>query len=498
MTHLAAERFFLRRLCQAGSIARTLAAAFLSICFACRAACAEEDLFLIKPYIQMGDKPALTNPESLELIWQTADRNGNWSVQERVDGSKDWVNLTGLQATSFILPEHKPRRLYVQKLTNLHPGKPFEYRIMLNGKPLFVSQSTARKAPDQPFRFAVFGDCGANTPAQKHIACRAFLAKPDFVLIPGDIVYNHGTLNEYMLNFFPQYNHDVLSAEEGAPFLRSTLFVAAPGNHDLDIAGPIVGRNLNYFPDGLAYFFLWSQPLNGPLSAGEENTPQLIASSERKASFYAVAGARYPRMANFSFNYGNSHYLILDGNAYMDWTNQKIRSWVEKDLQDASKCTWKFVCFHQPGFNSDYGHMREQRMRLLCDIFERQHVDVVFSGHAHSYQRTYPLRFVATKQPDGKPLSNDGEVSGVASLDRIFNGIESTHPSGVIYIISGAGGAHLTGTSQCLDDSLWQQFTYKFIAQPHSFTVCDVSGKKLTIKQIGRDGSELDSLLIEK
>ncbi len=84
-----------------------------------------------------------------------------------------------------------------------------------------------------------------------------------------------------------------------------------------------------------------------------------------------AAGSRYPTMSNYSFDYGNSHWLILDANPYMDWTNQELRDWVRKDLLTAKGQTWKFVCFHQPGFSIDKAHSREQRMRLLSDIISR-------------------------------------------------------------------------------------------------------------------------------
>ena len=37
-------------------------------------------------------------------------------------------------------------------------------------------------------------------------------------------------------------------------------------------------------------------------------------------------------------------------------------------------------------------------MRLLAPMLEAGKVDVVFNGHVHNYQRSYPLRFVPDKQ----------------------------------------------------------------------------------------------------
>ena len=62
--------------------------------------------------------------------------------------------------------------------------------------------------------------------------------------------------------------------------------------------------------------------------------------------------SRGPRMANFSFNYGNAHWTVLDANATVDWTNRELQEWVANDLAAAKDATWRFVSFHQPGFNS--------------------------------------------------------------------------------------------------------------------------------------------------
>ena len=37
-------------------------------------------------------------------------------------------------------------------------------------------------------------------------------------------------------------------------------------------------------------------------------------------------------MSNYSFDYANSHWLVLDANPYMNWTDQSLRNWVADDL----------------------------------------------------------------------------------------------------------------------------------------------------------------------
>jgi hypothetical protein len=126
-------------------------------------------------------------------------------------------------------------------------------------------------------------------------------------------------------------------------------------------------------------------------------------------------GDTYPRMANFSFDYGNAHWTVLDSNPYVDWTNPELRGWAERDLAAARERTWRFVAFHHPGFNSSKAHLNDQQMRLLADVFEAGGVDVVFSGHVQNYQRTYPLRF--TPEKDKKRQAGSRPEQGPRPLD---------------------------------------------------------------------------------
>jgi len=203
-------------------------------------------------------------------------------------------------------------------------------------------------------------------------------------------------------------------------------------------------------------------------------------------------------MANFSFDYGNAHWTVLDSNPYMDWSNPALRDWVEKDLAAAQSATWRFVAFHHPGFNSATHHFTDQWMRQLAPVFEAGKVDVVFSGHVHNYQRTFPFTFTPKPQPDGQRVGPKGEVAGEWKLDKDFGDGARSKPQGVIYIVSGGGGAGLYDSDQQADVSSWQPFTNKFFSVENSFTVVDVDGKSFRLKQISATGTEVDSFRIVK
>lgn len=456
------------------------------------------DILLVKPYVQIGNNQ---DHKSAVLLWQTTDVNRNWSVQ--YSQNDKWTTSDAIvykYARPELLP---PSRLYAADITGLTPGQPFKYRLYDDQQLRFEGQSKTSKDNSTNYHFAVFGDAGYGSAAQRKVAYQTYLSKPEFIVITGDIAYKHGRLSEYRANFYPVYNNDKASPETGAPLMRSVPIIPAPGNHDVDLAHSTYSRNLDFFPDGLAYFAAWDLPLNGPIkNQGYPNTPILIGSAARKSVFLAETGSKYPVMANYSFDWGNSHWLILDANNYMDWANPGLRNWVEQDLKSASKATWKFVAFHQPPFNSDRKHFYDQRVRLLCDLFERYGVDVAFGGHVHNYQRTYPLRFKLSKNLTNVfPNPFNGTVTGDALCDKQFqdnNPKMTAKPNGVVYVITGGGGANLTGNPIATHPERWQNFTKVFVANTHSFTSCEINGRRLMVKQISEDGVELDHFQINK
>jgi acid phosphatase type 7 len=470
--------------------------------------------FLEKPYLQLGDAPNLSASESLVLMWHTANAPSDWKVELRASKDSAWRAAGQPKAQLVSAPAGAPavagkdgvkkdapasaaidaHLVYRARLTGLAPGEEFRYRVLQGEKPVFEASARARKPAGQPFRFVLFGDCGQGTPSENAVAYQAYLAKPDFLFIPGDIVYSSGRISEYRDRFYPTYNADEPAASIGAPLLRSVPFIAAPGNHDTAL------NNYRRFPDALAYFLYWDQPLNGPsIPSGTPNAAHVLTGSDAaQAVFLKGAGERYPRMANFSFNYGNSHWTVLDANTYMDWSNPLLREWLTKDLAAAQSATWRFVTFHQPGFNSSKEHFAEQYMRMLSPLFEANHVDVVFAGHVHNYQRSFPLTFVPAPQPDGAAVSPRGEVAGEWKLDKAFRDGAAASPHGVIYIVSGAGGAELYNPEQQVDPGSWQGFTDKFISQVHSLSVVDIDGWTFRLKQVSETGQTVDSFQIAK
>ena len=452
--------------------------------------------FIAKPYLQLGS----TQEEStLILAWHAVDVDADWQVDLKVP-SGDWQVVKTPEFRRVAVKGVDSHRVYRATLKAAGPGQTFAYRVRKGADVVFEAEGLSPKSAAQKQRFVVFGDGGADTPEERQIAYQTFLQKPDFVMITGDIVYGKGLLSEYLDKFWPIYNSDKAAANLGAPLMRSTLFLSAPGNHD------IASRNLDKDPDAMAYFYYWFQPLNGP--SGPEGGPlvaPVVGNDTNRKAFLAATGDAFPRMANFSCDYGNAHWTVIDANATVDWTNPDLQDWVAKDLEKAKNATWRFVSFHQPGFNSSKAHFDEQYMRILAPVFEAGKVDIVFNGHVHNYQRSYPLRFVPSKPngaspvagPDGK-VSKNRHVDGKLTLDKTFDGKTDTSPEGVIYLVTGAGGQHLYNPEQQDLPATWQEFTLNHISKIHSLTVAEIDGATLNIRQLTPTGEEVDRFTIKK
>jgi len=449
---------------------------------------AKDEFFFEKPYLQLGDRPS-PDKGTLDLMWLGHDKDVDFLVEYKT--GRSWIKASPKLIRRVDFAGTAPHRVYSAPLTKLKSGESFSYRLSVNGKSIFESSSVARKDSKSDTHFVVFGDCAANTAGQRQIAFHAAQQKPDYIFITGDIVYSRGRVSEYQTNFWPIYNADQPDPLQGAPLLRKTLFTGAIGNHD---SQALIDLALN--PDPLAYYLYWSQPTNGPaLTPDHQFVPKFKGSEEIKTKFLETTKGAFPAMANFSFDYGNVHWTVLDANSYVDWTSKEFRKWVLDDLKSASKAKWRLVGLHHPPFNSSKAHFKEQRIRVLSDIFEEGKADLVLAGHVHNYQRTHPLTF---KVQPGFVLGVNQEVPGKWTLDKTFDGATNTKPNGVIYITTGAGGAGLYNIEQTVDKASWQEFTSTFISTVHSFSVIDTTSKQLTLKQISAEGKELDRFTITR
>lgn len=298
-------------------------------------------------------------------------------------------------------------------LNDLRAGTAYEYRLgATSGEELSASFRTAPAPGDGPVRFAVLGDSGGGCEPQYAVARRLVLEEPDFVLHTGDVLYskNPADLDPFYFRPFA----DVLA--------RAPFFVAI-GNHDVDTV---------------------------LLEAIE--LPRNDADGTER--FY-------------SFQWGNAHFVALD-------TNQSLREgsrqheWLKRDLSQTT-LPWRVVFLHHPPYSSSRTSYVAIR-RALEPLLAEHRVDVVFSGHDHNYERTYPMR-------DDRPVAEHQDPRYV-------------DPAGTVFVVTGGGGR-----------SLYPNGTSNFTAYSESayhVTTVEIEGQQLRLRAVRTDGSTLDQVTIDK
>lgn len=256
-------------------------------------------------------------------------------------------------------------------LRGLTPGTRYFYRVRAGKRVLAdgagCSFRTDEGPQDRRFSFFVTGDIG-DKGGRQVLTSKSILRtepRPEIGILCGDIVYSKGSSSDYDARLMRPWQ-DLLATIPVWPAL---------GNHD------------------------WKSP----------------PSSNWQQEWYLPHNEHY-----YSFDYANAHFIALDtrdGELY-DAANQV--AWLESDLQRHAGADWIFVYYHHPGITCTYKKNNEAVVANFLPLFDRYRVDVAFTGHAHTYERLYPIR-------GGQPVGVEQDP-------------HYTDPEGTLYIVSGAGG----------------------------------------------------------
>ena len=310
---------------------------------------------------------------------------------------------------------------YQADITGLKPNTDYVYGVTVDGQDINAAgNSRFRTAGPGPFSFVVLGDSGWGDPlsdAQGLIARKIAMEKPALVIHTGDLVYPAGTYDYYQRNYFNYY----------AQTMSSVPFFPCPGNHDYDI------------PNAAPYLSIHALPSEG------------VPPQDR---------GRY-----YSYDWGNVHFVSIDAhqslNQAVNGTGQMLR-WLDNDLR-STRQFWRVVYFHYPPFATGQNVNDAQSLwarQYMVPIFENNGVQVVFSGHEHSYQRSLPIRKSSFVAP------------GV----------------GTNYFTSGGGGAILYGVPDKPMVALAKS-NYHYLR-------AEVQGTRITIHSIRQDAVEIDNYTV--
>lgn len=258
---------------------------------------------------------------------------------------------------------------------------------------------------DSKTRFAVVGDFGTGESDEFAIAARMLEAHRkaafDLALAVGDNIYPNGSARYFVPNFEKPF--------EGL-LQERVKFYAVLGNHDVEN-----GRK---------------DQVNYPL--------------------FNMGGSNY-----YTFSRGNGlvDFFMLDSTAF----DAGQSNWLEISLRQ-SRAIWKIVALHHPLYSSGKKHGAETKglRATLEPLLTRYHVQVVFAGHDHVYERTKPQQ-------------------------------------GIQHFVTGAGGKMRRG-----DIDMKSPLRASSYDRDNSFMVVEVDEAEMSFKSISETGEIVDSGVIRQ
>ncbi len=308
-----------------------------------------EPAITVAPYLQHGTQTSMT------VLWET-----NRDCTARVEWGptfppKERASVDGR------------REMHEVRLDGLEPGRKYFYRVVSeteDGVELASEPLTFKTAVEDgsPIGFVVVGDSQSNPDVWKKISELAWGERPDFLVHCGDLVGTGGDKTHWVDEFFAP----------ARALLGRVPFFSVLGNHEQD--------HVNYY--------------------------RYTANPEPEW--------------RYTFRYGNAEFFMVDSNRDCRPESEQF-AWLD-DALGRSEATWKIVVHHHPVYTSDsndYGDaykgeakLGDDRVRPLIPLYEKHGVDIVFHGHIHDYERTWPIRDGRVDRASGVRYVQTGGAGG--------------------------------------------------------------------------------------
>ncbi len=152
--------------------------------------------------------------------------------------------------------------------------------------------------------------------------------------------------------------------------------------------------------------------------------------------------------AYYSFDYANIHFICLDSYETDRSVDGAMMTWLENDLAMNTQQPWVIAFWHHPPYtkgshDSDLeGQLIDMRENAL-PILEDWGVDLVLSGHSHSYERSFLLDghygSSLTLDPDFNVLNpGDGKDSSDGAYQKPDD--IAVARAGAVYAVAGSSG----------------------------------------------------------
>lgn len=355
------------------------------------------------PYLQQG------TANSVIVRWRTAT-----TTDSRVQYGNAPDNLANIVNDATLTTEHEIL------LSGLTADTQYYYSVGnstgvfagADADHFFITPPSTGTA--KPTRIWVLGDSGT-ADANARAVANAYLGftgttHTDLWLMLGDNAYNSGTDSQYQAAVFDTYPE----------MLRKSVLWATLGNHD--------GASADSATQTGPYYENFTFPANGEaggLASGTE--------------------------AYYSFDYGNIHFISLESHETDRSPDGAMMSWLQLDLA-ATMQEWIIAFWHHPPYsrgshNSDTENQLIEMRQNALPLLESAGVDLVLSGHSHSYERSYLIDghygTSGTLAPAMQIDTGDGKTDGDGAYKAVYD--EANPFRGAAYITAGSSGKTSSG-----------------------------------------------------
>lgn len=408
----------------------------------------EIDVIERGPYLQRG------TPHEVTVRWRTRA-----FTESRVWFGTDPANLDRTVADPEPVVDHEV------VVTGLEPDTRYYYAVgndlaILAGRDADHTFVTApADGTPKPTRIWVLGDSGLGNSAARAVR-DAYLARTDaeqketdLWLMLGDNAYPDGTDADHQRGVFEVY----------AQTLRTSVLWPTLGNHDAVSADSVTGTG--------PYYDIFTMP-----AAGE------------------AGGLPSGTEAYYSFDYANIHFVVLDSQEMSRLPNAPMLTWLAQDLA-ATQQDWIVAYWHHPPYSrgshdSDLELPQIQMRENALPILEDHGVDLVLTGHSHSYERSFLIDGYYGSSADWSESwkRDPGDGGGDAAYRK--SALGGVPHEGTVYAVAGSSSQISGGPL----DHPAMVYSFNILGS----LILDVEFHRLRARFLGSGGNVLDDFTIIK
>lgn len=176
------------------------------------------------------------------------------------------------------------------------------------------------------------------------------------------------------------------------PLAKKIPWMVCAGNHEIEFNGTDYGGLYTAFEKRYKMPYIKEAEF-GEVLIGSEFNPNInfpYCTPSVFQSEYNFGNSFY------SFESGSAHIIYLNPYSNTNYTSQQY-NWLNNNLATVNRnnTPWVIVVMHCPWYSSNVKHYADTQTVLMREsmenLFYEYNVNIVFSGHVHAYERSYPV-----------------------------------------------------------------------------------------------------------